>query len=155
MPASHLQKAQRILAQSIAREAGPKGIHVAYITIDAVIDLRWTRKRYRRNRMIFYRPDEIRTRSTTLCTNREVRGASMSKYDRTAKRGKFRSRLGNRQKQKKKRQCNLGRMAKRLCVDRVSKDLFPMTRSEAYRIQLEYAQRSSKPVFGWKIPQLV
>ena len=31
------------------------------------------------------------------------------------------------------------------------KDLFPMTRSEAYRIQLEYAQRSSKPVFGWKI----
>lgn len=35
--------AQRILAVSIAREFGPKGIHVAYILIDAVIDLEWTR----------------------------------------------------------------------------------------------------------------
>ncbi len=37
--------AQRILAQSMARTLGPKGIHVAYVTIDAVIDLRWTRER--------------------------------------------------------------------------------------------------------------
>ena len=52
--------AQRILAQSIAREAGPKGIHVAYITIDAVIDLRWTRKRYpEKSDDFFIRPDEI------------------------------------------------------------------------------------------------
>lgn len=36
--------AQRILAESIARDLGPKGIHVAYIVIDAVIDLRWTRR---------------------------------------------------------------------------------------------------------------
>jgi NAD(P)-dependent dehydrogenase (short-subunit alcohol dehydrogenase family) len=36
--------AQRVLAESIARELGPKGIHVAYIIIDAVIDLEWTRK---------------------------------------------------------------------------------------------------------------
>jgi short-subunit dehydrogenase len=35
--------AQRILAESIARELGPKGIHVAYVLIDAVIDLEWTR----------------------------------------------------------------------------------------------------------------
>jgi len=35
--------AQRILAESIARELGPKGVHVAYIVIDAVIDLEWTR----------------------------------------------------------------------------------------------------------------
>jgi hypothetical protein len=33
-----------VLAGSIARELGPKGIHVAYIIIDAVIDLEWTRK---------------------------------------------------------------------------------------------------------------
>ena len=39
--------AQRILAESIARELGPKGVHVAYILIDAVIDLEWTRKRWR------------------------------------------------------------------------------------------------------------
>lgn len=35
--------AQRILAESVARELGPKGIHVAYVLIDAVIDVAWTR----------------------------------------------------------------------------------------------------------------
>jgi short-subunit dehydrogenase len=38
--------AQRILAESMARELGPKGVHVAYVLIDAVIDLAWTRKRW-------------------------------------------------------------------------------------------------------------
>ena len=37
--------AQRILAESMARSLGPKGVHVAYVAIDAVIDLRWTRHR--------------------------------------------------------------------------------------------------------------
>jgi NAD(P)-dependent dehydrogenase (short-subunit alcohol dehydrogenase family) len=36
--------AQRILAESMARYLGPKGIHVAYIAIDAVIDVPWTRE---------------------------------------------------------------------------------------------------------------
>ncbi|MGR9090846.1 MAG: SDR family NAD(P)-dependent oxidoreductase [Gammaproteobacteria bacterium] len=36
--------AQRILAESMARTLGPQGVHVAYIVIDAVIDLAWTRK---------------------------------------------------------------------------------------------------------------
>ncbi len=35
--------AQRILAQSLARELGPKGVHVAFVTIDAAIDMPWTR----------------------------------------------------------------------------------------------------------------
>ena len=35
--------AQRILAEAIARELGPKGVHVAYVMIDAVIDSAWTR----------------------------------------------------------------------------------------------------------------
>ncbi len=35
--------AQRILGESIARELGPKGVHVAYVVIDAVIDVAWTR----------------------------------------------------------------------------------------------------------------
>ena len=39
--------AQRILAESIARDLGPKGVHVAYLVIDAVIDLAWTRERYK------------------------------------------------------------------------------------------------------------
>lgn len=34
--------AQRVLAQSLARDLGPKGIHVAYVTIDAVIDTPWS-----------------------------------------------------------------------------------------------------------------
>lgn len=38
--------AQRILLESMARRLGPEGIHVAYVAIDAVIDLEWTRKRW-------------------------------------------------------------------------------------------------------------
>ena len=44
---------QRILAESMARTLGPKGIHVAYIVIDAVIDLEWTRK------MLSDKPDDF------------------------------------------------------------------------------------------------
>jgi len=39
--------AQRILAESMARELGPKGVHVAYIVVDAVIDVPWTRERFK------------------------------------------------------------------------------------------------------------
>lgn len=45
--------AQRILAESMARSLGPQGIHVAYIVIDAVIDLEWTRK------MLSDKPDDF------------------------------------------------------------------------------------------------
>ena len=45
--------AQRILMESIAREAGPKGIHAAYVAIDAVIDVPWTREAFAD------RPDEF------------------------------------------------------------------------------------------------
>jgi NAD(P)-dependent dehydrogenase (short-subunit alcohol dehydrogenase family) len=38
--------AQRILAESLARALGPKGVHVAYVVIDAVIDVPWTRRAY-------------------------------------------------------------------------------------------------------------
>jgi NAD(P)-dependent dehydrogenase (short-subunit alcohol dehydrogenase family) len=37
--------AQRILAESLARDLGPKGVHVAYLVIDAVIDVPWQRQR--------------------------------------------------------------------------------------------------------------
>lgn len=33
--------AQRIFAESLARDLGPKGVHVGYITIDAAIDAPW------------------------------------------------------------------------------------------------------------------
>ncbi len=35
--------AQRILAESLARDLGPKGVHVAYLIIDAAIDVPWQR----------------------------------------------------------------------------------------------------------------
>lgn len=38
--------AQRILAESLARDLGPKGIHVAYLVIDAVIDVPWAREMF-------------------------------------------------------------------------------------------------------------
>ncbi len=37
--------AQRVLTESMARALGPRGIHVAYLAIDAVIDVPWTRER--------------------------------------------------------------------------------------------------------------
>ncbi|MDF2902312.1 MAG: short-chain dehydrogenase [Phenylobacterium sp.] len=39
--------AQRILAESLARDLGPQGVHIAYLVIDAVIDVPWARERYR------------------------------------------------------------------------------------------------------------
>jgi NAD(P)-dependent dehydrogenase (short-subunit alcohol dehydrogenase family) len=38
--------AQRILSEAIAREVGPKGVHVAYVVIDAVIDSPRQRERF-------------------------------------------------------------------------------------------------------------
>jgi len=52
--------AQRILAQSMARSLGPKGIHVAYVVIDAVIDVPWTRQAFASKPDEFFaRPDGI------------------------------------------------------------------------------------------------
>lgn len=39
--------AQRILAEAMARDLGPKGVHVAYVVIDAVIDVPWARERFK------------------------------------------------------------------------------------------------------------
>jgi len=52
--------AQRVLAESMARFLGPKGVHVAYVLIDAVIDLEWTR------RLQADKPDEF------FCKPREI-----------------------------------------------------------------------------------
>lgn len=39
--------AQRILTEAIARDLAPKGVHVAYLVIDAVIDVPWARERFK------------------------------------------------------------------------------------------------------------
>ena len=52
--------AQRILSESIARDLGPRGIHVAYVLIDAVIDVPWTRERFKDKADDFFiKPDAI------------------------------------------------------------------------------------------------
>ena len=43
---SPTKAAQRNLAQALARDLGPRGVHVAYVNIDAVIDVPWTRDRF-------------------------------------------------------------------------------------------------------------
>jgi NAD(P)-dependent dehydrogenase (short-subunit alcohol dehydrogenase family) len=52
--------AQRSLAQSMARSLGPKGIHVAYVVVDGVIDIPRTRALLKdRPDSFFLRPDAI------------------------------------------------------------------------------------------------
>ena len=48
------KSAQRNLAQSLAKQLGPKGVHVAYLVIDGVIDTADTRKNFAPNE-----PDEF------------------------------------------------------------------------------------------------
>ncbi len=42
---SPTKAAQRILAESLARELGPQGLHIAYVVIDAMIDMPMVRQR--------------------------------------------------------------------------------------------------------------
>jgi NAD(P)-dependent dehydrogenase (short-subunit alcohol dehydrogenase family) len=52
--------AQRVLAQSMARSLGPKGIHVAYVVVDGVIDMPATRGFFKdKPDDFFLRPDAI------------------------------------------------------------------------------------------------
>ena len=52
--------AQRILLEAAARSLGPKGVHVGYVAIDAVIDLPWTRERFAGKPDDFFcQPDDI------------------------------------------------------------------------------------------------
>lgn len=46
--------AMRALAESMARELGPEGVHVTHVVIDAAIDTAWIRERFPER----YRPDE-------------------------------------------------------------------------------------------------
>ena len=52
--------AQRSVAQSMARDLGPKGIHVGYLIIDGIIDIERTRERFPdRADEFFMQPDAI------------------------------------------------------------------------------------------------
>ena len=83
--------AQRILAEAIARDLGPKGVHVAYVVIDAaVIDLEWTRKRWPRpvGRLLHQtRGDSRRDLALLGHTSIAARGRSMSNCGLLARAG--------------------------------------------------------------------
>jgi len=52
--------AQRILAESLARDLGPSGVHVAYVVIDAAIDMPFARRRWKdAPDDYFARPDDL------------------------------------------------------------------------------------------------
>jgi NAD(P)-dependent dehydrogenase (short-subunit alcohol dehydrogenase family) len=54
--------AQRILAESMARDLGPKGVHVAYLVIDAAIDVPWQRERLKGTEI----PDDFFTQPASI-----------------------------------------------------------------------------------------
>lgn len=57
---SPTKAAQRILAECLARELGPQGVHVAYVVIDAVIDMPFARRRRPPKPDDFFaKPDDI------------------------------------------------------------------------------------------------
>lgn len=51
---------QRILAECLARELGPSGIHVAYIVVDALIDMPFARRNFPdKPKDFFAQPDDL------------------------------------------------------------------------------------------------
>ena len=49
----------RAVAQSMARELGPKNIHVAHLVIDSGVDTAWVRERRRERGQDSFGPDEL------------------------------------------------------------------------------------------------
>jgi len=58
---SPTKAAQRNFTEALARDLGPKGIHVSYFNIDAVIDVPWTRDRFHPDKPdeFFIKPKDI------------------------------------------------------------------------------------------------
>lgn len=74
--------AQRILLESIARSLGPKGVHAAYVAIDAVIDLEWTRKQFQEKPDSFFcKPADI----SEICFNVAHQPRSAWSFDVTVR----------------------------------------------------------------------
>ena len=78
--------AQRILAEALARELGPQGVHVAYVIIDAAIDMALRADADKIGRMrISLSPMIWHQRSTVYSLNR--RGHSWWNFDPSRKPG--------------------------------------------------------------------
>lgn len=66
---------QRILAQSLAKQLGPKGVHVAYMVIDGVIDTEDTRSDFAKGKPDEFFLDPRRIAETALFLARQERSA--------------------------------------------------------------------------------
>jgi NAD(P)-dependent dehydrogenase (short-subunit alcohol dehydrogenase family) len=69
------KSAQRILSQSLAKQLGPKGVHVAYIVIDGVIDTADTRENIAPNETDEFFIDPNRIAEIALMLARQDRSA--------------------------------------------------------------------------------
>ncbi|MBV7394301.1 SDR family NAD(P)-dependent oxidoreductase [Mameliella sediminis] len=67
--------AQRILAQSLARQLAPKGVHIAYIVIDGVIDTADTRSGFAKGKPDDFFIQPARIADTALMLARQDRSA--------------------------------------------------------------------------------
>jgi NAD(P)-dependent dehydrogenase (short-subunit alcohol dehydrogenase family) len=75
------EAAQRILSESIARDLGPRGIHVAYVLIDAMIDVPRMRERLREGRTSFLSSDPLSPMNCgTSITRTARRGYSLQSF---------------------------------------------------------------------------
>ncbi len=69
------KSAQRNLAQSLAKQLGPKGIHVAYLVIDGVIDTEDTRTNFAPNEPDEFFLDPIKIAETALMLAKQDKSA--------------------------------------------------------------------------------
>jgi NAD(P)-dependent dehydrogenase (short-subunit alcohol dehydrogenase family) len=71
LPFAAAKAGQRAMVESMARELGPAGIHVAYVVIDAVVDMPLTRAFFAdRPEELFAKPDDIAASVAHLVSQR-------------------------------------------------------------------------------------
>ena len=79
--------AQRVLAESMARDLGPRGVHVGYVAIDAVIDLSGLVSECQISQTIFCKPEDIAGNVIVLHTSLSQPGPLVRSSDRLGRTG--------------------------------------------------------------------
>lgn len=69
------KSAQRVLANALAKQLGPKGVHVAYLVIDGVIDTEDTRTNFAPNEPDEFFINPMRIAETALMISKQDRSA--------------------------------------------------------------------------------
>ncbi len=78
-----------MVAEALARDLGPKGVHVAYVVIDAVIDMPYARRRWPDLPDDFYaKPAELAAEFIIWPTSRALPARSWSNCARLGRSGR-------------------------------------------------------------------